>query len=221
MKKDLTEIVIVLDESGSMESVKSDTIGGFNEFLTSQKKIKGNANVTLVKFSDYYKVINDGTDIAHVSELNESNYTPSYSTSLLDAVGKTINSVGKRLADTPENKRPEKVIVAIITDGYENSSKEFTRGQINDMVGHQRDKYDWEFLFLGADIDAWGKEIGIYHNATVDKGDMRGNLNKLSYYTANYRTGSDAMNVSNFTMNNADVTEELTKMFVKEDEDSK
>ena len=130
MKKDLTEIVIVLDESGSMSSCKSDTIGGFNEFLSTQKKIKGEANVTLVKFSDYYKVVNDGTALEHVSPLNESNYTPSYSTALLDAVGRTINSVGNRLSSLPEDQRPEKVIFAVITDGYENASKEFKREKI-------------------------------------------------------------------------------------------
>jgi uncharacterized protein YegL len=220
MKKDLTEIVLILDESGSMGSVKTDTIGGFNEFLSSQKKIKGNANVTFVKFSDYYKVVNEGTDIKHVSELNESNYTPSYSTALLDAVGKTINSVGQRLKDTPENQRPEKVIVAIITDGYENSSKEFSRKQIFDMVSHQRDKYNWEFLFLGADIDAWGKELGIRSNVTVNKSDMLGNMSKLSYYAANYRTGSADMSVDNFSLTNAEVDAKLKDMYQTEEDDN-
>jgi len=219
MKKDLTEIVIVLDESGSMGSVKNDTIGGFNEFLSSQKKIKGSANVTFVKFSDYYKVVNDGTDIKHVAELNESSYTPSFSTALLDAVGKTINSVGNRLADTPENKRPEKVIVAIITDGFENASREFTRLQISDMVKHQREKYDWEFLFLGADIDAWGKEIGITSNVNVSKDDMFGNMAKMSYYTANFRSASADMSLDNFNLTNAEVEAKLEDMY--EDDDDK
>jgi uncharacterized protein YegL len=217
MKKDLTEIVLILDESGSMGSVKNDTIGGFNEFLSSQKKIKGDANVTFVKFSDYYKVVNDGTDIAHVAELNESNYTPSYSTALLDAVGKTINSVGQRLSDTPENKRPEKVIVAIITDGWENTSKEFSKKQINEMVAHQRDNYQWEFLFLGADIDAWGGEIGIRSNVTMNKADMIGNMSKLSYYTANYRMASADLSLDNFNLSNDEVTTKLADLYVDKD----
>lgn len=215
MKKDLTEIVIVLDESGSMSSCKSDTIGGFNEFLSTQKKIKGEANVTLVKFSDYYKVVNDGTALEHVSPLNESNYTPSYSTALLDAVGRTINSVGNRLSSLPEDQRPEKVIFAVITDGYENASKEFKREKIFEMVTHQKTKYNWEFLFLGADIDAWGKEIGITSNVNIDKNAMFSNMSKMSYYTANYRTGSANFSTSNFSLSDDQVKEEMEKLYDK------
>jgi len=216
MKKDLTEIVIVLDESGSMSSCKTDTIGGFNEFLSTQKKIKGEANVTLVKFSDYYKIVNDGTSLEHVAPLNESNYTPSYSTALLDAVGRTINSVGQRLAVTDEDKRPEKVIFAVITDGYENASTEFKREKIFEMVTHQKTKYNWEFLFLGADIDAWGKEIGINSNVNVDKNAMFSNMSKMSYYTANYRTGSANFSTSNFDLSDDKVQEEMEKLYDKD-----
>lgn len=215
MKKDLTEIVIVLDESGSMSSCKSDTIGGFNEFLSTQKKIKGEANVTLVKFSDYYKVVNDGTALEHVSPLNESNYTPSYSTALLDAVGRTINSVGNRLESLSEDQRPEKVIFAVITDGYENASKEFKREKVFEMVTHQKTKYNWEFLFLGADIDAWGKEIGIHSNVSLSKDDMFSNMSKMSYYTANYRTGSANFSTNNFTLSDDQVKEEMEKLYDK------
>lgn len=89
-----------------------------------------------------------------VVHLDENNYTPSNTTALLDAVGKAINSIGRRLADTPEADRPGKVIFAIITDGYENASTEFSRSQVFSMVTHQREKYGWEFIFLGANIDA-------------------------------------------------------------------
>lgn len=212
MKKDLTEIVVILDESGSMSSCKSDTIGGFNEFVSSQKKIKGDANVTLVKFSDYYKVINDGTPLSHVALLNESNYTPSNSTALLDAVGKTINSIGVRLAKAPESERPEKVIFAIITDGEENSSKEFTRKQISEMITHQKDKYSWEFLFLGADIEAWGQEIGIYTNVNVSKSDMSRSFKGLSYYTANYRCAVSDMSADNFSLTSEELDQKLTDL---------
>jgi von Willebrand factor type A domain len=211
MKKDLSEIVLILDESGSMSFCKSDTVGGFNKFLTSQQKIKGEANVTFVKFSDYYKIINDATPINHVSHLNESNYTPSNSTALLDAVGKTINSIGKRLANTPENQRPEKVIMVIITDGYENNSKEFSRKQIFDMVTHQREKYNWEFIFLGANIDAWGQEIGIFNNVNISKDDLNRSFKGMSYYTANYRSGNVA-STTDFNLSSAQLDEELEKM---------
>lgn len=217
MKKDLTEIIIILDESGSMETCKNDTIGGFNEFLSSQKKIKGKANVTLVKFSDYYNIVNDGSDIKYVSKLNESNYTPSFSTALLDAVGKTINKVGARIKETPKKKRPEKVIFAIITDGYENSSKEFTRKQIFDLVKEKRENKRWDFLFLGADIDAWGQEIGITSNVNLSKADMVGNMTKLSYYTANYRSGNSDTSLDNFSVSTSEAEEKLAKMYKKDD----
>lgn len=221
MKKNLTEIVIVLDESGSMSSCKSDTIGGFNEFLSSQKKIKGDANVTLVKFSDYYKMINDGTPLESVSALNESNYTPSNSTALLDAVGKTINKIGDRLANTPENEKPEKVIFAVITDGFENASREFKQKQIFDMVTHQKTKYSWEFLFLGADIDSWGKEIGIHSNVNVSKDDMFSNMSKLSYYTSNYRVGSANFSTANFSLSDDEVKKEMEKLYKESGKEDK
>src|SRR5665811_509961 len=134
MKKNLCEIVVILDESGSMESCKTDTITGVNLFLNNQKRISGEANVTLVKFSDYYKIINDSIPLNQIVYLDENNYIPANTTALLDAVGRTIKTIGKRLADTPEADRPEKVIFAIITDGYENASREFSRKQVFDMV---------------------------------------------------------------------------------------
>jgi len=187
MKKDLCEIIMVLDESGSMGSCKSDTIGGVNEFLINQKRIKGEVNVTLVKFSDYYKVVNDAVPLDRVAYLDEYNYTPSHTTALLDAVGKTINNTGKRLADTPEEDRPEKVIFVIITDGYENASMEFTRSQIFDMVSHQKQKYNWEFIFLGADIDTWGEEIGVSFNVNIHKHDLSRSFKGLAHYTLRSR----------------------------------
>jgi len=187
MKKDSCEIIMVLDESGSMGSCKSDTIGGVNEFLKNHKRIKGEVNVTLVKFSDYYKVVNDAVPLDRVAYLDEYNYTPSHTTALLDAVGKTITNTGKRLADTPEENRPEKVIFVIITDGYENASREFTRSQIFDMVSHQKQMYNWEFIFLGADIDAWGEEIGVSFNVNIHKHDLSRSFKGLSHHTLRSR----------------------------------
>lgn len=214
MKKNLTEIVVVLDESGSMSLGKDDTIGGFNEFLKTQKEMKGEANFTLVKFSDYYKVVNDGSAIKQVSPLNEQNYTPSNSTALLDAVGRTINSVNKRLSSTPKKKRPEKVIFVILTDGHENHSKEFTRSQIFDMVKKQRNKHDWEFLFLGADIDAWGAELGITRNVSFSKADTGNKFKGISHYTANYRAGN-AISLASFDMSDEDLDKELEDLTSK------
>ncbi len=187
MKKNLCEIVVILDESGSMESCKADTISGVNLFLNNQKRISGEANVTLVKFSDYYKIINDSTPLDQIVYLDENNYIPANMTALLDAVGKTINSIGKRLADTPEDDKPEKVIIAVITDGYENASHEFSRKQIFDMVSLQKNKYSWEFIFLGANIDAWGAEIGITMNVNIQKDDLERSFKGLSHGVLRYR----------------------------------
>ncbi len=187
MKKDYCEIIMVLDESGSMGSCKSDTIGGVNEFLKNQKRIRGEVNVTLVKFSDYYHVINDAAPLDQIAYLDECNYTPSNTTALLDAVGKTINNTGKRLAGMPEENRPEKVIFVIITDGLENASKEFSRKEIFDMVSHQKQKYSWEFIFLGADIDAWGEEIGVSLNVNIQKNDLSRSFKGLSHHVLGRR----------------------------------
>jgi hypothetical protein len=211
MKKNLTHIAIILDESRSMSTCKNDTIGGFNEFLNTQKKIKGEANVTLVKFSDYYKVINDGVEINSVAILNESNYTPSNNTALLDAVGKTINHIGDRLASMKEKNKPEKVIMVIITDGEENSSREFSKTKVAEMIKHQREKYSWEFLFIGADIDAWGSEIGITSNVSISKQNLYTGFSQMSHYTANYRVGN-AVSTDSFSLSDAEISDDLQKM---------
>lgn len=201
MKKDYCEIVMVLDESGSMNSCKNDTIVGVNEFLNNQKRIKGDVNVTLIKFSDYYRVINDAVPLDQVVWLNNENYTPSNTTALLDAAGKTINSIGLRLSATSEENRPEKVIFIIITDGFENASTEFTRCQVFDLVSHQREKYNWEFIFLGADMDAWGDQIGVQKNVRIAKNDLSRSYKALSMFAIerrmyNFFDADDVFNLS-------------------------
>lgn len=156
MKPGLSEIVVVLDQSGSMQGIKSDVIGQFNGFLEEQRKVPGEARFSLVLFdSRYYTERYIGEDINKVEPLNDSTYRPGASTPLLDAIGKTIISVGQKLAATPEGERPSKVIFVIMTDGLENASREFTeKGKIKEMVEHQTQKYSWEFIFLGANMDA-------------------------------------------------------------------
>jgi hypothetical protein len=209
MKKDFTEIVIVLDESGSMGSCKSDTIGGVNLFLNNQKKIQGEVSVTLVKFSDYYKIVNNAVPLDQIIYLDEDNYNPSNTTALLDAVGKTINNIGKRLANTPEPERPEKVIFTIITDGYENDSREFTRDQIFQMVSNQRNNYSWEFIFLGADIDVWGKEIGISLNVNIYKNDLRRSFKGLSHHVLYCRMEKMFPDIDSFNLSENELDKRL------------
>lgn len=154
MRENLTEMVFVLDRSGSMRSLTADTIGGFNELIEKQKKLEGDAYVTTVLFDHEYEVLHDHVSLKDVAPLTDREYFARGSTALLDAVGRTINAVGARLAATPEEERPAHVVVVITTDGMENASCEYTAKQVREMVEHQQQKYSWQFVFLGANMDA-------------------------------------------------------------------
>ena len=169
MKKDYSHIVVIIDRSGSMAGLQDEVIGGFNNFLKDQKEVPGTATMTLVQFDDQYEVNYDFVDIQSVPDLNKDTYQPRGMTAMYDAIGKTINSVGAKLAAMDESERPEKVIVMIQTDGYENASQEFTQETIKSMIEEQKNKYSWEFVFLGANIDAvtTGVNIGIDKNKAM------------------------------------------------------
>jgi uncharacterized protein YegL len=154
MKQDHTFIAVVLDRSGSMSSVRADTIGGFNTFLRDQKAHPGEATLTLAQFDDQYEIVHDAKPLRDVPDLTDKTYVPRGSTALHDAIGRTIDSVGARLASMPESDRPARVIVLILTDGHENASKEYVGGRAAQMIAHQREKYAWEFVFMGANQDA-------------------------------------------------------------------
>ncbi|MFM7540991.1 MAG: vWA domain-containing protein [Planctomycetota bacterium] len=154
MNPDLTEIACILDRSGSMESIREDAIGGFNAFLKTQREQSGQARLTLVLFDNEYEVPENGVPLARVKPLDSTTFVPRGATALYDAIGRTINEIGARLARLPEAERPAKVVVAILTDGQENSSKEFTREAIRSMIEHQRTAYSWEFVYLAANQDA-------------------------------------------------------------------
>lgn len=164
-----TDINILLDISGSMNSIKSDTIGGFNQFLQTQKELPDEAVVTLVQFDDQYDLIYSAVPIQQVVDLTEETFVPRGWTALLDALGKLIDTTGIRLRDMPENDRPSKVIFVIITDGEENKSKIFSKDKIFSMIKHQKDVYSWDFVFIGAnqDVIASGADIGISSNNTL------------------------------------------------------
>jgi hypothetical protein len=154
MKENLVDINVVLDRSGSMSCIAADTIGGFNEFLKTQQEADGEAFITLAQFDDIYEVVYSGKNIKEAPMLSSLTFKPRGSTALLDAIGKTINTTGERLANLNEDQRPEKIIFVILTDGGENASREFTNTQINDMIKHQTDVYSWDFIFIGANQDA-------------------------------------------------------------------
>jgi len=163
MKENFTSINVIIDQSGSMGNVTLDTIGGFNSFLGEQKLVPGEAVVTLCTFNSTAKTVHDFVKLASVPNLDSTTYVPGGNTALLDAIGKTINSVGEKLSAMPEEERPSKVIFLIITDGEENASREFSASQIKSMVEHQTNTYNWNFVFMGANIDAItaGASLGI------------------------------------------------------------
>lgn len=154
MKADLTEVVFILDRSGSMSGLESDTIGGYNSMLEKQRKEPGEAVVTTVLFDDNYELLHDRIDIRAVGSITEREYFVRGSTALLDAIGKTIDKIGRAQKNTTPDYRAAKVLFVITTDGMENASREYSYGKIKRMVEHQKEKYGWEFLFLGANIDA-------------------------------------------------------------------
>jgi uncharacterized protein YegL len=167
--KNATEIVMVLDKSGSMEALKSDAIGGFNQFLREQQAEPGEANLTIVLF-DTADTVHPARPIAKVEPLNDRSYSPSGGTALLDALGRAIRDTGARLSALPEAARPDKVIVVTITDGEENSSTSFKLSDVRDMIAHQRERYAWQFLFLGANQDAFAEAGNLGVSAAMAMG---------------------------------------------------
>jgi uncharacterized protein YegL len=146
-----TDIIVVLDRSGSMASIRDDMQKGFDSFIKDQRKIEGECVLTLTQFDNEYEVVYQCLQLNEVPPLK---LEPRGSTALLDAIGRTITSTGERLVAMPENERPDSVIFVVITDGEENSSHEFKAETIKGMVEHQRDTYNWNFMFLGANQDA-------------------------------------------------------------------
>lgn len=157
--KDHTTIAVVLDNSGSMWNKVGDTIGGFNTFLKTQKETPGSADISLYKFGSNYNEVYSAKDVREAEDLTDQTYRANGgSTALYDAIGKTITSVGDRLRDMPEDDRPNKVVLVIITDGEENSSREYNHKQIQAMIKCQQDTYSWEIMYLGSTLNA--VEIG-------------------------------------------------------------
>lgn len=154
MKNGFTELIFILDKSGSMSGLESDTIGGFNAMLKKQKAVDGKCRITTVLFNHRYMLLHDRIDIKAVDYMTEKEYCVGGSTALLDAIGITINKIAGVQKNTAEEYRAENVMFVIITDGAENASREYTAQKIKAMIEHEKEKYGWEFIFLGANIDA-------------------------------------------------------------------
>jgi uncharacterized protein YegL len=149
--QNLSHIYFLLDRSGSMTSIRTETIAGFDAFIAEQRKIPSACKVTLSQFDDQYDVVYVDRDVADVPTLD---LTPRGSTALLDALGRMIVTAGERLAALPDDKRPGSVVVGVMTDGYENASRDWTHERIKALIEQQTRDYHWEFLYLGADQDA-------------------------------------------------------------------
>ena len=158
MRPDLTDITLVVDRSGSMQERRADAQGGVNAFVQKQSIEPGEALLTLVQFDTEYEIVHSGVPIQDVPEYS---LEPRGATALLDAVGRAINETGNRLGAMEEASRPGLVIFVITTDGLENSSREFTKKQIKEMIEHQQEKYGWNFTFLGANQDAFEEAGGL------------------------------------------------------------
>ena len=154
MKKNLTELVMILDRSGSMSGLESDTIGGYNSMLKKQREAEGEVLVSTVLFDGISEVLYDRVPLDKMPEMTDKEYYVRGNTALLDAVGGAIHHIGNVHKYAREEDRPEKTIFVITTDGMENASRSYTYDQVKQMVERQKEKYGWEFLFLGANIDA-------------------------------------------------------------------
>lgn len=188
-----SEIVVILDRSGSMNTIKSDAIGGFNQFISEQKKVDGEASVTLVQFDDAYEMVYENVPLAQVQPLNDTIFVPRGMTALYDAIGKTIETLNRRNFCAACHK-DTKTIFAILTDGQDNSSRMYTQQKINDMIRHQRDEHKWEFIFLAANQVAFatGSLLGIKSSDTFSFAanaiGTRSAYTNMSTSVAHYRT---------------------------------
>ena len=193
MKNNATELVFILDRSGSMAGLEKDTIGGFNAMLKKQKEVEGECRITTVLFDNQLNILHDRLDIQAIGSLTEKDYQVGGSTALLDAIGSTINKIGNVQKHSAYEHRASKVLFVIITDGEENSSREFSSQRIKKMIEHQMNKYGWEFIFLGANIDAveTSKMYGIRPDRTQNyHADAKGvnlNFDVMSKTVANFR----------------------------------
>lgn len=188
--RDHTEIICLIDRSGSMTQIKSDAIGGFNSFLAEQKTLSGSASLTLALFSNRYDVVYNNAPLHTVEPLTEAVYKTVGTTALFYAIGKTIDDVGVRLSHTNEDERPNKILFIILTDGEENASHYqvneknepfYTQEKINHMITHQREVYNWEFVFLAANQDA----MKAAETISISKGN-----------TMNFSSTSDSINTA-------------------------
>ena len=170
MRKNLTEIVFILDRSGSMSGLEADTIGGFNSMIEKQKKAEGEALISTVLFDNTSEVIHDRVSVQNIKPMTDEDYTVRGCTALLDAIGGAIHHIGNVHKYARAEDVPEHTMFVITTDGMENASRQYDSEKVKKMIERQKEKYGWEFLFLGANIDAveTARNFGISEDRAVN-----------------------------------------------------
>lgn len=170
MKKNFTEIVFILDESGSMCDLAKDAIGGFNSLISKQKNEEGEAVVSTILFSDNSRILHDRVSLDKIEKMTDKDYCPNGCTALLDTVGNAVKHIAKIHKYAREEDIPEHTLFVITTDGMENASRHFTTADVKKLISRQQEKHGWEFVFLGANIDAaeTAESIGIARETAVD-----------------------------------------------------
>lgn len=195
MRKDKTELIFILDKSGSMAGLEQDTIGGFNALIEKQRKLSGDVRVTTVLFNQAYELLHDRIPLAGVSPLTETEYAVGGTTALLDAIGSAIQKAANAQKGAGEDQRADRIMFVITTDGMENASCEYDYKKVQEMIGKMKGRSDWEFIFLGANIDAiaTAKKFGVKEEFAVNyHADAEGtelNFNVLSEAVSSFRTG--------------------------------
>lgn len=194
MKKDLLEMVWILDRSGSMANLVGDTIGGFNAMTERQRGLSGEVYVSTVLFNNRSEVLHDRVPIEKIGKLTERDYVPYGNTALLDAIGDAIHHIGNVHKYAREEDRPEKTMFIIMTDGMENASRKYSAEEIRSVIRRQQERYGWEFLFLGANIDAieTARRYGIREDRSVnfhaDHAGMQASMRSASKAAVMFRT---------------------------------
>jgi hypothetical protein len=215
------EIAFILDRSGSMERCRDAAIQGFNAFLADQQNVEGLAKLTLVLFDDEYLVPVSSVPVQEVVPLTHKTFVPRNCTALLDAIGQTIDDLGNRLAGLPTENRPREVIVAVLTDGFENASRHFTWKQVAARIKHQTDTYKWTFLFLGANQDAiaTAAQISIAaHNAACFVADDAGSRASHKAFSRKARALRKCFSPEQTAEEAADAAASLSDIVREEDE---
>lgn len=193
MKAKFTELAFILDRSGSMGGLEGDTIGGYNAMLAKQRAAAGEARITTVLFDDRYELLHNRADIRSAAPITEREYFVRGSTALLDAIGRTIDTLIRAQRNADREHRAERVIFVITTDGMENASREYDSARVKAMIERQKNRYGWEFLFLGANIDAietagrFGIASNCAQNYCADEEGTRLNYRAMSEAVLSFR----------------------------------